>query len=486
MPHTTPSRRNFLQGAACAGLGAAVSTLGCTGSRRTQAAKQKHPNLLFIFADQMRAQAMGCMGHPTVRTPNLDAMARNGMLFENAVSNCPVCTPYRASLLSGRYPLSTGMFMNDLRMPTDIPTFGTLFRDAGYHSGYIGKWHLDGPTRGGFTPPGPRRQGFDDFWAVANCNHNYMKAYLYRETSEPIWLKGYEADVHTDLALEFLEGAPAGQPFCLFVSWAPPHNPYNLMPDEYRVYSADDVQPRPNCPEPPLEDLAGYYAHITALDRDLGRIMTTLEQRGLLDETVVVFTSDHGDMLGSHRQQRKQRPWDESVLVPMLVQQPGRIPAGQRSRAMVNTQDFMPTLLTLCGLDIPGGVEGSDLSRVWTGRTKRGPNSAFLADYVSFSEARDLPEWRGVRTDRYSFISTIDGPWMLFDNQKDPYQLRNILHEPEGRATRRKLERELDGWLDRTSDTFMGPEDYLARFGYEVDKRGGHIPHTSTVGVHDL
>ncbi|MFH1738241.1 MAG: sulfatase [bacterium] len=483
MPTSDFSRRYFLRDAVCVGLSAAASTLGCAGPQRSRASKQKHPNLLFVFADQMRGDEMACMGHPMVRTPNLDAMARDGVLFENATSCCPVCTPYRASLLSGRYPLSTGMFLNDLRLPTNLSTIGVSLRDAGYRTGYIGKWHLDGPARGGFTPPGPRRQGFDDFWAVANCNHNYMKAFLFRDDPEPIWLDGYEPDVHTDLAIEFLNSSPRNQPFCLFLSLGTPHNPYELMPDSYRIYDPDDVQPRPNCPDPPRKDLAGYDAHITALDRNLGRLFTTLESRGLSEETLCVFTSDHGDMLGSHGQQRKQRPWDESVRVPLLIRQPGRVPAGLRSQAVTNSPDLMPTLLSLCGVEIPSEVEGEDLSQVWLGRSAEALSSAFIADYISFAEAKDFPEWRGVRTQRHTFVCTREGPWMLFDNKEDPYQMRNLLDTTEGPQIAKPLQCELDRWMDRTADTFEKPEVYLERFKYTVDEKWKHILYTTEVGA---
>ena len=139
------------------------------------------PNIVFVFADQMRAQTTGFNG-ANVHTPYMDKMAGEGVVFETTVSNVPVCTPWRAAFLSGQYPLSTGMFMNDVQMPTDSPTLGTVLKDAGYQTAYIGKWHLDGPERSAYTPPGPRRQGFD-YWAVGNCTHNYDESIYYRDSS---------------------------------------------------------------------------------------------------------------------------------------------------------------------------------------------------------------------------------------------------------------------------------------------------------------
>ncbi|HQP99011.1 MAG TPA: sulfatase-like hydrolase/transferase [bacterium] len=477
------SRRTFLT--TTASMGAAVAASGCAGLRRSQAARRRQPNILFVFADQMRAQEMGCAGHPTVRTPRLDRMASEGVRFVNAVSACPVCTPYRAALLSGCYPLTTGMFLNDLRMPTNIPTVGTVLRDEGYHMGYIGKWHLDGTNRGVFTPPGPRRQGFDDFWAVANCTHDYMKAYLYRDTPEPIWLNGYEPDVQTDIAMEFLDAAPPDRPFCLFVSYGTPHNPYELMPEEYKIYRPEDIQPRPNCPKPSLKDIAGYCSHITALDRNMGRLLDAIDQRGLAEDTLVVFTSDHGDMLGSHGQQRKQRPWDESICVPFLIRQPGHVPAGIKSEAIINTPDIMPTLLSLCGAEIPPHVQGEDLSKVWTGHSRNAPTSALTACYVAFSEGKNFPEWRCVRTNRHSLVRNRLGSWMLFDNREDPYQMNNLIESPGHSEIRSRLEKDLERWLERTGDTFEDPFYYIDTFGYPVDKETKHIPYYVEYGKSD-
>lgn len=142
-------------------------------------------NLLFVFADQLRAGDLGCEGNPDALTPHLDALAAEGVRFTNAVSTCPVCTPYRASLLTGKYPLSNGMVVNDVRLPVTETSIAHVLREAGYATGYFGKWHLDGPYRGGFIPPGPRRQGFEE-WAVAECCHDYMKSWYYRDDPEPI------------------------------------------------------------------------------------------------------------------------------------------------------------------------------------------------------------------------------------------------------------------------------------------------------------
>ena len=325
------------------------------------------PNILFVFADQWRAAATGFAGNMQVCTPNLDRLAGQSVVFDTAVANCPVCTPYRASLLTGRYPLSTGMFVNDIRLGTDEVSIAHVLGDAGYQRAYIGKWHLDGPRRGGFTPPGPRRQGFDDFWAVAECTHDYWHSLYYRDTPEVRYWEGYDATAQTSLAIEYLRNAngerESGRPFCLFLSWGPPHTPYCTAPEEFRaMYPPEENVPRPNCVEPKLDEIAGYYAHIAALDREMGRLLAALDELDLARDTIFVFTSDHGDMLHSHGRQRKQHPWDESIRVPFLLRWPGRHKTGDHIGEPFNVVDIMPTLLRLAGCDVPDTVEGMDFS----------------------------------------------------------------------------------------------------------------------------
>ena len=440
------------------------------------------PNIVFVFADQMRAQATGFAGNTQVQTPNLDRLAGESVVFDTAVANCPVCTPYRASLLTGRYPLSTGLFVNDVQMRTDEVTLAHVLRDAGYQTAYIGKWHLDGPRRGGFTPPGPRRQGFDDFWAVADCTHDYMHSLYYRDTPKVLYWDGYDATAQTSLAIEYLRNGrgerESGRPFCLFLSWGPPHNPYRAVGEEFlAMYPPDRVTPRPNCVEPKLEEIAGYWAHVTALDREIGRLLAALEQLDLSRETIFVFTSDHGDMLYSQGQQRKQRPWDESILVPCLLRWPGRHRAGDHVAEPLNVVDLMPTLLRLAGCEVPDTVEGTDFSRRLLGEPVELPRSAFIASYVAFGEAFGRPVWRGVRTRRHTFARTLEGPWLLYDNAEDPYQMRNLVGDGERAALQAELDDELSRWLERTGDAFEPQEVLLARYGVEL--LNGHPPYTN-------
>ena len=440
----------------------------------------RRPNLLFVFGDQHRGMDMGCAGNADVRTPHMDRLAAEGANFTRAYANCPVCTPSRGTILTGRYPLSHRAVANDLALPTDELSIAEVLRDGGYRTGYIGKWHLDGVPRDRFTPPGPRRQGFD-YWAVWNCAHAYMKGRLFLEDpDEPMVLDGYEPVGQTDLALDFL-AADDERPFCLFLSWGPPHAPYDQIPESYRErYDETAIAQRPNVRPLPDERfhrmgqdysprvLADYYAHITALDEQLGRLLDALDANGQASDTLVVFTSDHGDMLWSQGMQKKEQPFEEAVLIPFLIRWPGHVPAGLRTDALLSTADFAPTLLSLMGFGVPETMEGADLSGIVLGSGDAGPQSVFLLEPIILDQGfhQGLREWRGVRTRRYTYARWIDGTgWLLYDNDADPYQRQNLIDSPGHVALCGELEAELQRWLDRTGDRCLTWQQTIRELG---------------------
>jgi len=322
------------------------------------------PNIVFVFADQWRRSATGFAGNPEVRTPHLDRFARGALDFTNAISGCPVCCPARASLLTGAYPHQHGIFVNDVPLGNSHTTLGEAFSEAGWSTAYIGKWHLDGHGRSAPIPP-ERRKGFQDWWAL-ECSHDYNHSPYYTglETSPRVW-PGYDAEAQTTCALQYLDSrAQSADPFLLVLSWGPPHNPYDSAPEGFRrIYAPSLIQPPPNVPERFLKharrDLAGYYAHCTALDEQFGRLLAHLTRTGLDQKTIVVFWSDHGDQIHSQGEQRKQRPWEESIHVPLLLRWPdGLGEAGRKVDAILNVPDILPTLMDLAGIDIPSTVSG--------------------------------------------------------------------------------------------------------------------------------
>jgi len=431
--------------------------------------RSSKPNLLFIYTDQMRGQAMGCAGNSQVKTPNIDRLASQGVMFTNAVANCPVCTPNRGVLLTGRYPLSHKAVANDLPLPPDDASWGNVLRDAGYRTGYIGKWHLDGVPRDKFTPPGERRHGFD-YWAAWNCSHAYFNARYFRDDPVAISVDGYEPDHQTDLAIDFLR-EQSDQPFFLLLSWGTPHAPYQLVPEEYRrLYDPESLELRSNCKEPDRRALADYYAAITALDHNVGRLMSALDEANLTQETIVIFTSDHGDMLWSQDHVKKERPWEESIIVPFIIRYPGVTAAGKTHDVLLSTVDVMPSLLSLMNTPIPNNVEGVDLSAALRGEPCDGPDSAFLTIPVPVDQAvaAGISEWRGVRTKRHTYARWKDGSgWVLYDNEADPYQLRNLIDDPNSISLRTELERELQRHLNQIGDGFMPWQDHIKELGLQ-------------------
>jgi arylsulfatase A-like enzyme len=447
------------------------------------------PNVVFLFADQMRAQAVAYMGDPNVLTPHLDQLAKESVNLTHAVSNCPICTPYRASLLSGQYPLTHGLFMNDLCLPDNGNSLAQVLKADGYDTAYIGKWHLDGHGRSSYIPP-ERRQGFD-YWKVLECTHDYNGSHYYDGDSEEKqnW-KGYDAFAQTDDAIDYLNGrSNTDKPFILVVSYGTPHNPYPTAPEEYKdLYDADALVLRKNViPElqaKAREDLVGYYAHITALDDCVKRIDQALDATGLAENTLLIFTSDHGDSMESNCQPEnpgvnKQRPYDESIMVPLLMRGPG-LGAGE-NRTLIGSPDLMPTMLGLCGVEIPETVEGRNYAPFLRKRSSMTRDCILIAGYSPFADwrpDRGGREYRGIRTEQYTYVRDLGGPWLLFDNNADPYQLDNLVDNAEHATLLAGLERMLSSELEAQSDPFLPAADLRRTWNYEVDSVGA-IPYTS-------
>ena len=468
------NRRHFL---AATGSAAAGLMSGCvTDAARTEAGKK--PNVVFVLADQWRAQACGYAGDPNLqgRTPNLDRLAGESVNFTHAVSCCPVCTPYRASLITGQYPLTHGLFLNDLCLNTRATSIAQAYAQAGYDTAYIGKWHLDGHGRSAYIPP-ERRQGFD-YWKVLECTHDYNRSPYYagNDPAQRMW-EGYDVFAQTKDAQAYIaDHAKKPKPFLLILAWGPPHNPYETAPEQYkRLFDEETLVLRPNVQGNPRKGLAGYYAHIAAMDACLGELLKTLDDAGQRDNTVFVFTSDHGDMLGSQGQTRKQKPWDEAIRVPLLVRYPAAQPQARKLDAPINTPDLMPTLLGLSGVAIPASVQGDDFSVLIRGEPAPEDNPALIACPTPFGEwARDKGgrEYRGVRTRRYTYVRDLSGPWLMYDNETDPYQLANLANKPEHAALQARLEAALQKLLKKTDDDFQPGPAYIAKWGYTVDQSG--------------
>ena len=441
---------------------------------------------MFVFADQLQAQILSCYGNAALDCPNFARLAAEGVRADNCISQYPLCSPYRAMLLTGRYPMVNGTITNDTAVRSDLPTIATVFRDQGYRTGYIGKWHLEW-GRDPFVPP-ERRLGFD-YWAVRNCAHQYFDSFYCGQTPDHVPLPGYEPFGQAKLAADYIR-ANRDQPFCLFLSWGPPHDPYKAPVEYHAKYPTEDLPLPPNAGETatvhqllatdpqPLNDqnqkrrehwrtvleddgrfktdcLQGYYAATKALDEAFKPILDALDQTGVADDTILVFTSDHGDLMGSHRMISKQLPFEESIRVPFLIRYPRLLPAGQSTDALLGTIDLMPTLLELAGLACPE-VDGQSLAGTLR-EGGDGPHDALpIMKMMSGGNpwiANGVTSWRGVRTKQHTYAKLLDrGPWVLYDNQADPHQLDNLIGQPEHAATQARLEQLTAAWMTRQKD----------------------------------
>ena len=482
-------------------------------------------NLLYIFADQWRYEALGCHHADQVMTPNMDRFAAESQRFCHAYSTFPLCSPHRASLMTGKYPFNVGMWTNckvgleeKIMLKPQETCIGNVLKDAGYSTGYIGKWHLDAseqnfhpaPASGArewdaYTPPGERRQGFD-YWLSYGACDEHLDPHYWHDSEKQIRPGKWSAEYETDMTLEFLdrwrETVQEPKPFALFLSYNPPHLPYELVPDRYYDQYRDlEIQYRPNVPEEKRGGLLEtqtrqYFAAVTGIDDQFGRIMAYLREHGMEENTLVVLSADHGDMMGSQGLMSKNVWYEESIHIPLMMRQKGYIRPGDND-AIVASPDHMPTLLGLLGIPVPVTCQGYDHSSSMAGTpmydrgngdssnvqnaledtgVDRGPEDMLLCSYpgsaqlVSEFEKAGLTHkaygWRGIKGRGFTYVVTNgytpgeEQKEYLYDDEADPYQLAPREIGPECREERiLKLRRRLREYLDLTGDPFLWNRD---------------------------
>jgi len=440
--------------------------------------ESKKPNIIYVFADQWRAQATGYAGDVNAKTPNLDRLAQEGINLKNAVSTCPSCTPYRASLLTGNYSTTHGLLLNDILLDPESESMAKIYKKAGYNTAYWGKWHLGGPYRFAYIPKA-NRQGFD-YWKVMECTHDYMDSWYYdgNDRNRKKW-EGYDAHAQTkDMCKYIAEHADDDNPFLAVLSWGPPHDPYFQIPEKYLKMYEDltKIVLRENVPEDYKEEvlkmLQGYYAHIAALDESMGWIMEQIKESGIEDNTILIFTADHGDMVGSRGRKYKSNPWDEAIKVPFLLRYPNAIKEHRAIEMPIGTPDILPTLLGLSNVKTDVKFEGSDFSAIVIGKQDEFDNAALITNPTKNVVKR---EFRGVRTTSYTYVEDLNGPWLMYDNKKDPYQTNNLILQAGNDGLKSALKEKLTGALQKANDEFLPEQDYLERFGIYITK-GGYPP----------
>jgi len=454
----------------------------------TKVTDNNRPNILFVFADQLRSHELSCYGGMNIKTPNLDRLADEGVRMTNAYSTYPICSPFRGMLMTGLYPLHSGISNNDHPLDPNLPSFAKFCKNAGYQTAYIGKWHLDGVGRTTYIPP-ERRLGFD-YWQALECTHDYFQSQYYNnDANEPEYWEGYDAEAQTKSAQNYIKTRDPEKPFFLMLSWGPPHDPYIAPEDYMKKVDAQKLKLRKNVTEHRYADelwnnpqfnipekykklhkvrreslkdektirsrYKGYLAATLALDDYFGSLIQTLEEEGILENTIVVFTSDHGDMLGSHQFYGKNAPFNESISIPFLLRYPKAVQAQTVSDALMAPIDMFPTVLGMSDVEYRD-IDGIDLSKVITGKEQDVRDAILLMNLTHFNNTsliNGLDTYRGIQTKQYTYARYEDkSPWLLFDNKKDPLQMNNLAHKPEYADLIKQLDVKLEKLLDEAGD----------------------------------
>ena len=421
----------------------------------------KRPNILLIYADQMRADSMSCAGNPVIKTPQLDRLAVEGARFDQAYTAFPLCCPFRASIMTGKYPHANGMGANHYPIPLDQEFLAQILADNGYQTGYIGKWHLNGGTKYSYVAP-EERLGFQRFIGFSR-GHYYFDPLFYRDNDPtPRTSRRYEPDFQTDHAIEIMSDAleDDDKPFFAMICYGLPHPPLD-MPDYYNeLYSPDEVPVRDNTPDDPVKRkrarkfLAGYYGLIANVDHNVGRLLDWLDARDIVDDTLVIFLSDHGDMAGEHGHYSKKTYYEGSARVPFLVRYPRRFPARQAIASVVDPSvDIMPTLLDIAEIETPDVVQGVSLASVLNGKADAARDAVFYEICMEKEgpEKFPIPE-RGVRTTEWLYVRTEEGAIALHDLKNDPLEMNNLANAPEHAAKQAELDAMLADHMRATDD----------------------------------
>ena len=478
------TRREFLAEGASAAAGLMLTSAASGYSTPSN----RRPNVLYVFDDEHRFQSMP--GEPysdPVVAPNIDAFRKANFSMERCISNYPLCSPYRGILMTGLWPFQNGIIRNWIELGTEFKSIGQAFDDAGYRTAYVGKWHLSGPGHDrAFIPPGPHRQGFQDWhvWGAVNKHMNYSFTFN-PDTGEKIQPMGYQATLMTDQAVKIIHDEHGDKPWMMIVSWHPPHFPVDDAPEADEAFFADKkVALRPNVKtgqgtrevastESITRFHQGYYAHIRAIDREFGRLLKALDDTGQAENTIVIFTSDHGEMAGSHGRMYKQVPFEESVRVPFYVRYPGVTPKQASSDALFASIDIYPTVCGLAGVPAPSQLKGKDFSATLRGKSTPESEVVFLMnvgppaahhEHAAAAEHHEHaaangggfppPHFRGLRSRTHTYAVASDGRWILFNHLDDPYQMHNLIDDPKQKPLMDHFDALILEWLKDANDPF--------------------------------
>jgi uncharacterized sulfatase len=471
--------------------GAAVAAGFTTLHPTLQADGTDRPNLLIIHTDEHNFRTLGCYRETMaedqafvwgsdikVDTPNIDSLAHAGALCTSFYATSPVCSPSRSSFMTGFYPQATGVPQNDLPMKDSMVTFAEVLRQNGYATAYVGKWHLDGDAKPGFTPP--RKFGFEDNRYMINRGHwkllkdtptgpALIGAYnaengRYRYSIEKATDKSYTTDFLVDRTIEILN-QDKDKPFCVMLSIPDPHGPNTVRAPYDTMFSdltfqnprtmdvADDTLPKwvkNTVGELKQVQMQWYFGMVKCIDDNVGRILNYLASSGLDRKTIVVFTSDHGDLMGEHRKHDKGLPYETSAGIAFIIRYPGHIPGGKRIDTAYTTADFAPTILGLMNLGgQPAGCQGRDASTDFTSSDKVVGSDRII--YITNAGGR----WVAAASRNYKLVlSPFDTPW-LFDLEKNPDETVNFYRNPEYRQIAEDYKKALTELMARYDEPLL-------------------------------
>ena len=452
------TRRDFLKSssAAMAAVGIGTPIVGLFTERNGAMAHSSSdkPNIIFFFSDQQRWDTLGCYGQRLPVTPNLDRMAAEGVRFEHAFTCQPVCGPARASIQTGKYAAEVGCFRNGVALPETERTIAHCLSEAGYEVGYIGKWHLatnrgENNFKGSAVPP-ERRGGYKDYWLASDVleftSHGY-NGHMFDADMKQVDFKGYRVDCLTDFALDYLRTRHGDRPFFLFISYIEPHHQNDHKHFEGPIGSKKrfkdfDVPGDLAGMEGDWdEELPDYLGCCSSLDYNLGRLRTELKRLGLADNTLIIYTSDHGCHFRTRNGEYKRSCHDGCVRIPMVACGPG-FEGGKVADELVSLIDIAPTILAAGGVKKPNSMRGRPLQELASGKAKDWPQEVF----IQISESQT---GRAVRTKKWKYSVSVErsgGPAsdlyyedFLYDLESDPHEHDNLVRDPAYASVRKEL-----------------------------------------------
>lgn len=420
------------------------------------------PNVLIIYPDQMRADCMSAAGHPRLKTPALDRLAREGVRFTQAYTSYPLCCPFRASLMTGKYATSHGMVANHYPIDLNQTFLPQVMRDNGYDTCWVGKWHLNGGRKHDFVPE-EYRLGFEHFIGFSR-GHAYLSPIYFRDDDPtPLRSDMFEPDMQTGHLCDFMDDALSeGRPFFAGIGYGPPHTPVEEAPEYYRtLFNPEEVELSDLVPPEKADQarrfIAMYWGMVAAVDHQVQRILSHLEARQALDNTLVILVSDHGDMCFEHGLVGKKTFYRGAMQVPFLVRYPVAYGRGVENDHLVDPAvDIMPTVLEVCGISLPEGMDGQSLHTLM-----RDGQDDSLNDYVFYQipteaegpEKHPYPE-RGLRTREWLYVERCGVPMALFDEINDPDERFNLACHAGKYDLMKQLSAQLAEVMERYHDSW--------------------------------